>query len=103
MPTSMFNPFDDLLETNRELPFLGELQRRGLSSSKRNALWGQFGEIQRNFMGKLGSQILGGNAPTARFADYLKDMDFDREYKMLSPRQRGTFGGSPRVRHLLRF
>ena len=54
MPTSMFNPFDDLLETNRELPFLGELQRRGLNRSKRNALWGQFGEIQRNFMGRLG-------------------------------------------------
>lgn len=97
-----YNPFDDLLETNRDLTFLGALNRRTQSRQKRNALWGQFGQFQRSFLGRLGAQALGGQAPTLRFSDFVKNLDFDREFKMLSPRQKGRYG-SGRTRHLLRF
>ena len=100
-----FDPFDDLLETDRRLPFLGKLYSQGFKRSKRDALENMFGEFQNRFLGKLGSQILSGEAPTARFRDFVDELDFDREYKTLSPRQQGRNDNifAPRVRQLLRF
>ena len=101
--TTQFNPFDDLLENNRELTFLGALNRRNVGKRKSTALRGMFGQFQDEFLGRLGSQVLEGKDPTLRFSNYLKGLDFDREFRLLSPRQRRQYNFPGRVRHLLSF
>lgn len=102
------NPYLDFLEHRPDVAFSSHLSDpgRGLNSGQQRTLRSSFSDIQGKFLGMLGDQIRQGEAPTARFNDYLEGFDFKDYYKRLAPTQR--FGRSqslysPRVRHLLKY
>ncbi len=49
------------------------------------------GDTYNNYMGALGKQALGGNAPTLTFADYLGNMDWLNPYYNTALPYRNTF------------
>lgn len=67
------NPFNfrDFLEEEPRLPFNAALNRFKQTGNQRNFFQNQFGGIFNRFLGTLGQQIQGGEAPTARFEDFL--------------------------------
>ena len=104
MPAQFPNNFwMDFLEERPDIGFASHLQEKGYGRHKTDTLRGMFGKIQQNFFGQLGSQVRGGNAPTLRFNDFLKNLDFDKYYRGLSPNQKGMNRNSnaPGVRRIV--
>ena len=60
--------FDDFLETSPRVGFQSFQNQFGGSPNQRRFFESQFAPIHNRFLGVLGQQILGGEAPTARFA-----------------------------------
>ncbi len=50
---------------------------------------GQFADVQNEYLGKLGQQIMGGGAPTLNFTDFLSQMPWTQRYAQLPPSMRG--------------
>ena len=101
------SPFLDFLEERPEIAYFSQLQERGYDAPKRRQLRGLFDDFQSEYLGRLGSQVRQGIAPTLRFDDFLSNIDFDQYQKSLLPseRGRGLFSSrfAPRVRHLLHY
>lgn len=88
--------FSDFLEEEPRLPFNAALNRGNFSGQQRNFFQNQFGNIFNRFLGTLGQQIEGGQAPTARFTDFLggrsqQDPGFSLEnlFRRTAPSLRG--------------
>ena len=73
-----------------EAAFFSQAPRFGRSQTQKQFYEGQFRRFQNQFLGSLGQQILGGETPTKRFADFVQNIDFDREFRSLPPTQRGA-------------
>ena len=105
MPRVSINPtFAGFLEEEPRAAFFGTLGQKGMldTPSRRKQASSIYDEALQGFYGKLGEQIIGGEAPTAQFSEFLKGPDFNfterfaqqgRQYNELS-RYR------PRTRHL---
>ncbi len=50
---------------------------------------GQFANVQNEYLGKLGQQILGGGAPTLNFTDFLSQVPWTQRYAQMPPSMRG--------------
>ena len=49
----------------------------------------QYGNVYGDWQTKLGQMVLGGQAPSLGFGDFLGNYPFAEQYNLLSPRQRG--------------
>ena len=92
--------FDDFLEEQPDFAFNAFLNQGRRSPNQRDFLRSSQSDIFDMFKGQLGQQILGGQAPTARFTDFLKDFDFNNYFMNTPPLQagRGTSRFAPNVR-----
>ncbi|MFQ6027856.1 MAG: hypothetical protein ACE5Q6_10230 [Dehalococcoidia bacterium] len=82
------DPFLDILEFEPNIAFQGALHRANLTpnlfrrfQSDRNRIFGQYQAL-------LDEQIRAGMLPSARFADFIQNYDFQREAMNLSPSER---------------
>ena len=98
------NPFSDFLEfdeTGRRASFFSRPGTGGTPTRTR-FFENQFASIQNQFLGALGSQIRGGEAPTLTFGNFLDDFNFNDAFFGASPASRGQFPSrfAPRTRFL---
>ena len=105
MYTGMNNPFLGYLEEEPAVGYFSSprgAEFMGGAPAKRQYYQNQYRDVYNEFLGALGSQIRGGNAPTLRWTDYLEDYPFPERYAALSPTQagRGRQQFSPRTRQL---
>ena len=101
------NPFQDFLgqdEIGRRASFFSRPGTRGTPTRSR-FFEDQFSSIQNQFLGALGSQIRGGEAPTLTFESFLNDLDFNRTFLSAPPAFRGQFPSrfAPRTRTFFNF
>tara|TARA_R110002073_G_C9180438_1_gene556326 strand:+ start:351 stop:659 length:309 start_codon:yes stop_codon:yes gene_type:complete len=97
------NPtFEGFLEEEPRAAFFGTLGQKGLldTSSRRRQASDVYDQAMQGFYGKLGEQVLGGEAPTATFADYLKDFPFTQRFAQLGRQYNQGSQFSPRTRFL---
>jgi hypothetical protein len=96
------NPFGDFLEYNPNIAYQAHQGSFGQTPSSRNFFQNQFSNIHNQFLGQIGQQILGGQAPTARFTDFLGDFDFQKHAYGFTPGQRGQSSAryTPRTRFI---
>ena len=97
------NPtFAGFLEEEPRAAFFGTLGEKGLldSSSRRKQANDVYDQAMQGFYGKLGEQVLGGEAPTATFTDYLKDFPFTQRFAQLGRQYDQGSQFSPRTRFL---
>ena len=102
------NPFDN--------PFLGFLEESDIglranlfsrpetrgTPARSRFFQNQFADIQNQFLGQLGAQIRGGEAPTLTCENFLNDFDLDRAFSGAPPSFRGDFRRrfDPRTRQI---
>ena len=103
--TPSHNLFLDFLEQDPNLAFQGFSGQFGRSPSKQRFFQNSFQNIHNKFLGNLSRQIMGGQAPTGRFSDFLKDFDFGGYAAAQSPRARGLYSSqyAPSTRFLFNF
>jgi hypothetical protein len=97
------NPtFAGFLEEEPRAAFFGTLGQKGLldSSARRKQANDVYDQAMQGFYGKLGEQVLGGEAPTATFTDYLKDFPFTQRFAQLGRQYNQGSQFSPRTRFL---
>lgn len=90
------------LEEEPRAAFFGTLGQKGLldTSSRRRQASDVYDQAMQGFYGKLGEQVLGGEAPTATFTDYLKDFPFTQRFAQLGRQYNQGSQFSPRTRFL---
>lgn len=83
--------FADALEFDPQFAYGAHLRKQGFQagSPASEAVWNQLTAVRQGFASELGSQILSGRAPTARFNEYVGDMDLQDLFKGLTPSQKG--------------
>ena len=86
--------FADLLEEEPEIPFQGALSRAKLTPNQFQTFRNQRENIFKQFQAQLDAQLRQGILPTARFADFVGDFNFEREFERFAPSQR--VGGGTR-------
>lgn len=104
-PGHLPSPFLDFLEepSGQEVAFFGQQPRFGQSDVQKNFFRNQFRNILNEFQGQLGQQILGGELPSLKFTDFLRDFDFGQRFASTAPSLRGGPQASlfaPRTRSL---
>ena len=104
-PTGYRDEFLDSLESDPRYIYYANVGQQGGGRNRQRRLRGMFSDVQNQFMGALGQQVLSGQAPTLRFRDWIRDFenrggfrDMDRDFRI-----RGRqMSGMPRTRFLLR-
>lgn len=107
MTMQPFNAFQDFLEfdeTGQRANFFSRPGTRGTPTRSR-FFENRFSTIQNQFLGALGAQIRGGEAPTLSFENFLNDFNFNREFLAAPPASRGQFPSrfAPRTRTFFSF
>ena len=97
-------PFEDFLEESDvglRANFFSRPGTRGTPTRSR-FFEDQFQTVQNEFLGRLGAQIRGGEAPSLTFGNFLDDFGFDNFFASQPPAFRGQFPSrfNPRTRHL---
>jgi len=93
MPAFGDNPFLDFLEEEPKAAYFGFQDAFGRSPLQKQFFKNRFQQIHDEFMGKLGSQIMGGELPTLRFTDFLQNMPWQQRFLETPESMRG---GPPR-------
>lgn len=88
MPSQYDNPFLAYLEEEPKAGYFA-YQNQWRTPNQKKYFQNQFAEIQNQYMGRLGQQILGGGEPNLRFTDFLKQYPWMQEFAKLPPSQRG--------------
>lgn len=97
------NPtFAGFLEEEPRAAFFGTLGQRGLldTTAQRRQASDIYDQAMQGFYGKLGEQVLGGEAPTTSFSDYLSDFPFTDRFAQLGRSYSDSGRFSPRTRFL---
>lgn len=99
------NLFADFLEDpgfGQRAAFFSQQGRFGTSQARQGFFENRFSQFQNQFLGNLGQQILRGEDPTLRFADFVQDIDFNREFASTPPNLRGSFASrfAPQARFI---
>jgi hypothetical protein len=81
------NPWLPWLEENPETLYKAFLPQG--SNNFRDYYLSNYNKIYGDYMGNLGKQALGGNAPSMNFSDYLNGFNFNNNWRSLSPLARG--------------
>jgi hypothetical protein len=101
------NPFLDFLEEGTVGPRASFFSRPGAGGTRSRSRFfeKQFDTIFDQFLGQLGSQIRGGQAPTATFGGFLDEFDFNRFFSGTPPTLRGVDQSrfAPRTRSIFNF
>lgn len=101
------NPFADFLEDTefgRRASFFGRPGTGGTRARSR-FFENQFDTIFNQFLGRLGAQVRGGEAPTETFGGFLDEFDFNRFFGGTPPAFRGVDQRrfAPRTRSIFNF
>jgi hypothetical protein len=101
-PDSPDFDWEDILADEPQLAYFGQQQRFGRSPVQKRFFKDQFQQVFNRYLGQLGEQVQGGQAPSLRFGDYMKDFDFNRYFGDIEPSRRGFFPSrtAPRTRFL---
>lgn len=95
--------FKDILEEQPRAAFFSFQDQFGPSPTQQNFFRNRFQQFHDQFLGTLGQQIRGGQAPTNRFTDFLGGLDFGQIFAQTDPFQRGGPSSalfSPRTRSI---
>ena len=84
-----FNPFSDILESEPRAGYFAYQNQVGSSPNQKKWFQNAFSQVQDQYLGQLGQQLGGNQLPTLRFADFLKNYDFQGQYNQLTPTQQG--------------
>ena len=98
------NPFSEFLsdpDVGFRADFFSRPGTRGTPTRSR-FFEDQFASVQNQFLGRLGAQIRGGEAPTLTGTQFLDTFDFNTFFAGQPPAFRGQFPSrfNPRTRHL---
>ena len=97
------NPtFAGFLEEEPRAAFFGTLGRQGLldTSGRRRDAQTIYQDALSSFYGQLGEQILGGEAPTQTFTNYLPDFPFTERFAQMGRQFNQSGRYRPRTRFL---
>ena len=97
------NPtFAGFLEEEPRAAFFGTLGRQGLldTSGRRRDAQNIYQDALSAFYGQLGEQILGGEAPTQTFTNYLQDFPFTERFAQMGRQFNQSGRYRPRTRFL---
>ena len=97
------NPtFAGFLEEEPRAAFFGTLGQQGLldTAARRRQASDVYDQAMQGFYGKLGEQVLGGEAPTTSFSDYLSAFPFTDRFAQLGRSYSNSGRFSPRTRFL---
>ena len=99
------NAFGDFLEYKPEAAYYSSPKGTafgGGSPAAQQFYERSFGDIYNQYLGKLGSQIRSGEAPTLKWTEYLEQDPFTDRYTALPPSQRCSYTGaySPTTRRI---
>ena len=83
------NGFWDYLNENPESAYFAN-QNQWKTPNQKKYFQSQFSNIQNEYLGQLGQQIMGGGAPTLNFTDFLSQMPWTQKYAQLPPSMRGS-------------
>jgi hypothetical protein len=95
--------FTQLFEESPKLAFQ-TFRPQGRSPNQESFFSNLFDKVFDSFLGKLGGQILAGDAPDARFQEHLQNFDFAKEAARTPSQFRGMQLSSslaPRTRFLI--
>ena len=97
--------YKQLLNEEPQLPYYSALYGQDLTPNQRRYGQNAYGDIWSQYLGQLGKQIEGGQAPTLQFTDFLPQQSFAQRYQEQTPEQRGDQPQrfAPRVRWLTSF
>ena len=87
------NPFLAFLEEEPRAAYFGFQNLFGKTPARKNYYQNQFQRIYDEYLGTLGQQALGGQAPTTKFVDFMRAFPFTERYAQLPPSMRGEFPG----------
>lgn len=103
VPATSLGVYGDIFEEEPELPFQAALQRANPAPNLLRMFQGQRDDLFEQFQGLQARQILMGQQPTLRFADFMGNFNFEREAYRTPPSQRpggGTSQFAPRTEFL---
>lgn len=93
MPPDPQFPFQDFLEQDQQGMLANLFGRLGGDLTSNQQFFASnnlFPQLQNQFLGQLGEQILGGGAPTMTFSDFLdNNLDFTAQFRRASPQRTG--------------
>lgn len=87
------NPFQDILEEEPRATFFSFQNQFGRSPTQQSFFRNRFKQLHDQFLGNLGQQIRGEEAPTAKFPNFMGGLDFGNIFAQALPFERG---GPPR-------
>ena len=82
------NPFLDILEDERNIPFQASLRSQNLTPNQLEFFQNDRKNIFDRFDALLGQDILSGQSPNRRFTDFIGDFDFGQEFEQTPQSQR---------------
>jgi len=98
------NPFWNFLNDQPEAAYFG-YQNQQRSPNQKKWFQNQFSNVQNQYMGELGQQVMGGGTPTLDFTDFLSEWfapqgGAAQQWGSMAPGQRGQTPGqfAPRTR-----
>ena len=94
--------FSSFLEEEPKAAFFGTLQQRGMldTHTRQRQASDIYNQAMQGFYGQLGAQVLGGEAPTLTFTDYLQQFPFTERFAQLGRSFNQSNRFSPRTRFL---
>ena len=87
----MPSPWDEFLEVRPESAYFAKTNT--LNRRRRDFFSTRFSKYMDQYLGALGQQVGGGDAPTQTWRDFLGGMNFNNEFGTYSPEQRGERNG----------
>ena len=83
----------DIFDQQPELAYLGTIGSKNLPESMVRHFRSRTSDFMNRFQQAMGQQLLGGNIPSISPQDFFGGLNFQQEFRNLSPQQRG-FGTS---------
>lgn len=80
--------FEGYIDQNPEQGYFG-YQNQWKTPNQKKWFQSQFSNIQNQYMGQLGQQVLSGGAPTKTFEDFLSQFNWGQNFQEQTPQQRG--------------
>ena len=90
MPASPYGTYNwiEELENLPQAAYYAQQPQWGAPKQQRY-YQGQFQEIQNQYLGRLGQQMMGGGMPSLQFTDFLGNFPWTQQYAQLPPSLRG--------------
>uniref|UniRef100_A0A6M3KK49 Uncharacterized protein n=1 Tax=viral metagenome TaxID=1070528 RepID=A0A6M3KK49_9ZZZZ len=84
------NPWAYWLEDFPQAAYRASIPQQGAPAFQ--DYWaGQYGRVSNDYQGELARMAQMGRPPTLGFGDYLNTYNFNKQYDLLTPSQRGVY------------